>query len=140
MRVTNVPTNIRGEMIGGDGFAGNSIFVFESAGMCIAHLGHLHHRLKPDHAGRVGSVDVMLAPIDGIYTMSQELLVQVIDDLKPQVVIPMHYGYGGTLERWVAMMRERKFDIREANSRSVRFSKVTLPGRPTVVVLQGGGY
>jgi L-ascorbate metabolism protein UlaG (beta-lactamase superfamily) len=138
LHVTNVPTNIR-EHVGDSGWAGNSIFIFKSASMCIVHLGHLHHRLIPSHAAKVGMVDVLLAPIDDGYTMPQTLLVQVIDDLHPAVVVPMHYGFGGTLEKFLATMKSRKFDIRIATSRSTRFMKATLPRRPTVLVLQGGG-
>ena len=46
MHVTNLPTNIRA----GDGGTeryGNSVFVFETGGLCIAHLSHLHHLLQP---------------------------------------------------------------------------------------------
>jgi hypothetical protein len=138
LHVTNVPTNIR-EHVGDSGWAGNSIFIFKSASLCIVHLGHLHHRLIPSHAAKVGMVDVLLAPIDDGYTMPQTLLVQVIDDLHPTVVVPMHYGFGGTLESFLARMRARKFDIRIAKSRTTRFMKATLPRRPTVLVLQGGG-
>jgi len=138
LHVTNVPTNIR-EEAGDSGWAGNSIFIFKSASMCIVHLGHLHHRLIPSHAAKVGMVDVLLAPIDDGYTMPQSLLVQVIDDLKPNVVVPMHYGFGGTLETFLATMKLRKFAIKIAESRSHRFNKATLPRQPTVLVLQGGG-
>ncbi|MDH3233974.1 MAG: MBL fold metallo-hydrolase [Alphaproteobacteria bacterium] len=138
LHVTNVATNIR-EAVGDSGWAGNSIFIFKSAGMCIAHLGHLHHRLKPSHAARVGMIDVLLAPIDDGFTMPHTLLVKVIDDLNPTVVVPMHYGFGGTLESFLAQMRSRKFAIRIAKSRSTRFTKATLPRAPTVLVLQGGG-
>jgi L-ascorbate metabolism protein UlaG (beta-lactamase superfamily) len=138
LHVTNVPTNIR-ESVGDSGWAGNSIFIFKSASICIVHLGHLHHRLIPSHAAKVGMVDVLLAPIDDSYTMPQSLLVQVIDDLKPNVVVPMHYGFGGTLEKFLATMKSRKFDIRIATTRTTRFTKASLPRRPTVLVLQGGG-
>jgi len=46
LRVTNLPTNIRG-WSGETMVNGNSVFMFESAGLCIAHLGHLHHLLLP---------------------------------------------------------------------------------------------
>jgi len=138
LHVTNVATNIR-EGVGDSGFAGNSIFIFKSAGLCIVHLGHLQHRLIPTHAARVGMVDVLLAPIDDGFTMPHTLLVKVIDDLKPVVVVPMHYGFGGTMESFLALMRKRKFAIRIANGKSARFTKATLPRRPTVLVLQGGG-
>ena len=44
VRVRNVPTNIRG-FDGTTEKYGNSIFIFEMANLCIAHLGHLHHTL-----------------------------------------------------------------------------------------------
>ncbi len=138
LRVTNVPTNIRDGENGIPGRAGNSIFIFESAGLCIVHLGHLHHALRPSHAGRVGSVDILLAPIDNTWTMSHDELVKVIDRLRPVVIIPMHYGYGGNLERFVVLMKARKYRIEFAGSDSVHFMKATLPV-PTVVVLTARG-
>jgi len=138
LRVTNVPTNIRDDGSGIPGRAGNSIFVFESAGLCVVHLGHLHHALRPGHAGRVGSVDILLAPIDNTWTMSHNELVKVIDRLRPVVVIPMHYGYGGNLERFIVLMKARKYKIKLAKSDSAHFMKATLPV-PTVVVLTARG-
>jgi L-ascorbate metabolism protein UlaG (beta-lactamase superfamily) len=139
LNVTNVATNIR-ETVGDSGWAGNSIFIFKSAGLCIVHLGHLHQRMIPSHAAKVGLVDILLAPIDDGFTMPHDVLVKVIDDLRPTVVIPMHYGFGGTLETFLARMKLRKFAIRLAKSKTARFTKLGLPGRPTVLVLQGGGF
>ncbi len=47
MRVRNVPTNVRD--FGGNRMNGNSIFVFETGGLCVAHLGHLHHTLTDEN-------------------------------------------------------------------------------------------
>ena len=47
IRIRNVPTNVR--ELGGTRYNGNSIFVFEVAGLCIAHLGHRHHTLTATH-------------------------------------------------------------------------------------------
>ena len=64
MRVRNVPTNIR-NWTGGTERYGNSIFIFEIANMCIAHLGHLHHTLTQQQLDEIGRVDVVMAPVDG---------------------------------------------------------------------------
>lgn len=136
LHVTNVLTNIRDDAVVGSGFAGNSIFIFESAGLCVVHLGHLHHRLIPSHAARVGTADVLLAPVDDGMTIPHAVLVQVIDDFRPAVVVPMHYGFGEALERFLALMRGRQFVIQFVEGRSARFTKPTLPIRPTVMVLQ----
>ena len=49
---------------------GNSIFIFEVAGLCIGHLGHLHHKLDDSHFAAIGRIDILMVPIDGTYTMS----------------------------------------------------------------------
>ena len=66
VRVRNVPTNIR-TFDGGTERHGNSIFIFEVANLCIAHLGHLHHTLTQAQLNEIGRIDVVLVPVDGNY-------------------------------------------------------------------------
>ena len=47
--------------------SGNSIFVFEVAGLCIGHLGHLHHEPDAEQYAALGRLDVVMAPVDGGY-------------------------------------------------------------------------
>src|SRR6266446_4881023 len=68
VRVRSVATNIR-DWGGGTIRHGNSIFVFETAQLCIAHLGHLHHTLTQQQLNEIGRVDVVLVPVDGTYTL-----------------------------------------------------------------------
>jgi len=133
LRVRNVPTNIR-DAFAGTEFAGNSIFVFETAGLCIAHLGHLHHQLEPGHLAQLGIIDVLLAPIDDGWTMAQTGMVAVIETLRPSVVIPMHYSAPWTLASFAALMTERGWTIREQAASAVDLTRATLP-RQTVMVL-----
>src|SRR5690348_14027525 len=63
VRVRNVPTNIRDWINGGTERHGNSIFIFETAQMCIAHLGHLHHTLNQQQLNEIGRVDVVMVPV-----------------------------------------------------------------------------
>ncbi len=61
VRIPNVSTNIR-SYGGATEYDGNSIFVFETVQLCIAHLGHLHHTLSPEHLRKLGRIDVLLVP------------------------------------------------------------------------------
>ena len=70
MRVFNIQTNY-GEF-GDFGRNENSIFVFEAAGMCVAHLSHTHHTLSKEDLAALGDIDVLLVPVDGMYTVSEE--------------------------------------------------------------------
>jgi len=135
VRVRNVPTNIR-DWGGGTERHGNSIFIFETAQMCIAHLGHLHHTLNQQQLNEMGRVDIVLAPVDGSYTLDLEGMVEVLKSLKPQLVIPMHYFSAFTLDRFVARMRQ-DWDVEYSETPSIVVSKTTLPAKPRVLVLPG---
>ena len=134
LHVRNVPTNVR--EAGGTRFNGNSIFVFETADLCIAHLGHLHHLLSDVQLGELGQIDVLLVPVDGSYTMAQALMVQVIEQIRPAVVIPMHYFSPFTLARFLELVRDR-YDIVVSTTPSATLARATLPYRQ-VLVLPGG--
>lgn len=138
MRVRNVPTNIR-DVYTGTEFAGNSIFLFEAAGLCIAHLGHLHHQLQPEHIAQIGIVDVLLAPIDDGWTMAQTGMADVIDALRPGVVVPMHFNGPWLLDSFAVLMQERGYAIRMHDSPTIALSRATLP-RKTVLVLPAGQF
>ena len=56
---------------------GNSIFIFEVAGLCIGHLGHLHHKLDDSHFAQIGRIDILMVPIDGSYTMSLDGMSEI---------------------------------------------------------------
>jgi L-ascorbate metabolism protein UlaG (beta-lactamase superfamily) len=77
VRIRNVVTNIR-DWGGGTERDGNSIFVFQTADLCIAHLGHLHHTLTPEHLKQIGRIDVVLVPVDGSYTLDTEGMIEVL--------------------------------------------------------------
>src|SRR6476469_10949038 len=71
VRVRNVPTNIR-DWRGGTERHGNSIFIYEMANMCIAHLGHLHHTLTQQQLDEMGRIDIVFAPVDGTLTLDTD--------------------------------------------------------------------
>lgn len=133
LRVRNVPTNVRD--YGGTRVAGNSIFVFETASLCIAHLGHLHHDLTDLHLGELGLIDVLLVPADGSFTTSHETMLKVIDQIKPSVIIPMHWFSQSRLAQFLARL-EGTYTVRTLGTADVTLSRATLPHR-TVLVLPG---
>ncbi len=135
LRVSNLPTNIR-DADGATEHDGNSIFIFETAGLCIAHLSHLHHLLQPQDLDTLGRIDVVMAPVDGAYTMSQADMVRVLQQIQPRMVLPMHYFTRDVLDSFLARVRDR-YAIQESASSTLRLSRATLPIRPTVVVLAG---
>jgi L-ascorbate metabolism protein UlaG (beta-lactamase superfamily) len=135
VRVRNVPTNIR-DWAGGTERHGNSIFIFEVAQLCIAHLGHLHHTLTKQQLDDIGRLDVVLAPVDGAYTLDLDGMMEVLKALKAPLMIPMHYFSAFTLERFLARARQ-DWEVEMNATPSIVLSRANLPKTPKVLVLPG---
>lgn len=136
MLVRNVPTDVRSRW--GEGVSrkdGNSIFVFEAGGLCIGHLGHLHH--APDEAqyASIGRLDVVMVPVDGGYTMAVSEMAEVVKRLRSSIVVPMHWFSGASLRLFLDSMRA-EFDVVETGMPALDVSLRNLPGRPTIMVLK----
>ncbi|MDX2159102.1 MAG: MBL fold metallo-hydrolase [Hyphomicrobiaceae bacterium] len=136
VRVRNIPTNIRSWGTGGTDEFGNSIFIFEMGTLCIAHLGHLHHTLSDRQIGQIGQMDVILAPVDGSYTLDTPGMIEVLKGLKAPLVIPMHYFSSFTLSRFLDVARA-DFEVATSPTPSLTVSRATLPSKPQILVLPG---
>jgi L-ascorbate metabolism protein UlaG (beta-lactamase superfamily) len=132
--IRNVTTDIRGW---DDGSVphGNSIFIFEAAGLCIGHLGHLHHVPTDEQFAAIGRLDVVMAPVDGGYTMPLEDMIAVLQRLKSRIVIPMHWFADGSLGRFLAGM-EDSFAVVDTGQSSLDVSLRNLPDDPTIMLLR----
>lgn len=131
--IRNVPTDIRrwDQLEVG----GNSIFIFEVAGLCIGHLGHLHHHLEDSHYAAIGRLDVVMVPIDGGMTLSVPAMSDITKRLFSSLILPMH-RHATPIGEFTRQMGET-FDVRFSHSASVTVSLRTLPRRPTILVLKG---
>ena len=137
--IRNVTTDIR-RYFGDDSNAemirdGNSIFIFEVAGLCIGHLGHLHHKLDDGHFAAIGRLDIVMVPIDGTYTMSLDGISEITRRLRASVVLPMH-RFMTPLDEFMRRIGQQ-FAIDQRTERTLTISRETLPGTPTVIILQG---
>ena len=134
MLIRNVSTDIR---LGGGGREpeGNSIFVFEAEGLCIAHLGHLHHAPTDDQYAALGRMDVVMAPVDGGYTMDLESMMSVLRRIEARIVLPMHWFSTAGLDRFLAGMAG-DYAIARPGTSEIEVSLRSLPDRPTIMVLR----
>ena len=137
--IRNVTTDIR-RYFGDDSNAemikdGNSIFIFEVAGLCIGHLGHLHHKLDDSHFAAIGRLDIVMVPIDGSYTMSLDGIADITRRLRASVVLPMH-RFMTPLDEFMRKIGQQ-FEIDVRTERTLRISRDKLPAAPTVIILDG---
>jgi len=137
--IRNVTTDIR-RTFGDDPNAGmikdgNSIFIFEVAGLCIGHLGHLHHKLDDSHFAAIGRLDIVMVPIDGTYTMSLDGIAEITRRLRSSVVLPMH-RFMTPLDEFMRRIGQ-EFAVDMRTERTLEISRDTLPATPTVIILDG---
>ena len=130
--IRNVTTDIRGW--GEPEADGNSIFIFEVADLCIGHLGHLHHVLDEARFAKVGRLDIVMAPVDGTFTLDLPSMIALLKTFKARVVLPMHAFGTYTLEQFLHGMKD-EFAIDLNDGPSATFSYDTLPSEPTVMLL-----
>lgn len=114
---------------------GNSIFIFEVAGLCIGHLGHLHVKLDDSQFAAIGRLDIVMVPIDGTYTMSLDGISEITKRLRASVVLPMH-RFATPLDEFMRKIGQQ-FEIDRRTERTLKMSRELLPSTPTVIILDG---
>ena len=112
-----------------------SIFIFEMGGLCIGHLGHLHHEPSPEQYAAIGRLDVVMAAVDGGMTVDTATMIRILTRLKSSVVIPMHWWGRSTLDLFLRGMQE-DFAVVRTEAPSLDISLSRLPSRPTIMVLE----
>ncbi len=138
VRIRNIQTNIRG-WDGETRRLGNSIIVFEVADLCIAHFGHLHHRLTQEDLVRLGQIDVVFAAIDNSSTLRLDSLMQVLADVEPRLVIPMHFHFPGALQTFTARAIKDGFKVESATEPRLIVKRENLPLEKTVYIMTPSG-
>jgi L-ascorbate metabolism protein UlaG (beta-lactamase superfamily) len=129
--IVNIPSQ-RGAGWGG---VANSIFIYEMGSLCIAHLGNIGHLLTPEQEKALQRVDIMMIPIDAMTNLGFEDILRVIEQVKPPIVIPMHYDVVSQGELFAAFAKER-YPIRKLDGAQLTLSRATLPHATEIFVLQ----
>jgi len=132
--IRNVSTDIRSQA-GGVEEDGNSIFVFEIAGLCIGHLGHLHHMPSDEQFAAIGRLDVVMAPVDGGMTLDLPTMISVLERLRSRIVIPMHWFSGYTLDLFLEGMSDA-FTVVQVEAPLINLRRDALPSQPVIMVLR----
>ncbi|MCF8012633.1 MAG: MBL fold metallo-hydrolase [Clostridiales bacterium] len=69
----------------------NIIFVIETEGLKVCHLGDLGHDLEQEHLDKLKDIDVLLVPVGGNFTIDASQAQKIVSQLQPKYVVPMHY-------------------------------------------------
>ena len=119
----------------------NVVFGFEVDGVHIAHLGDLGHLLSEDQLAELGPVDVLLVPAGGVFVLGPTEAAEVVSQVSPKIVIPMHFAVDGAS---TDLQPPDKFLQEMAVSEPIRQPKAvvtpsSLPDETQVVLLDPRG-
>ena len=116
----------------------NTIFCFEVDGIRVCHLGDLGHPLNDKQVAELGSVDILLIPVGGNYTIDAKVAGQVCDRLKPKVIIPMHFKNDKCAFpiAGVDEFLKGKKGVSRLDASEVEFKQGALPATTQIMVLK----
>lgn len=73
----------------------NLMYKFTVDDIKFCHLGDLGHGVDDDTVEKIGDVDILFVPIGGTFTVDDKEAWNVINKIKPKIIVPMHYKIGG---------------------------------------------
>jgi len=116
----------------------NTVFCFTLDDIKLCHLGDLGHLLSQAQINEIGAVDILFIPTGGFYTIDAADASKVCDQLKPKVVIPMHFKTAkcdfpiSSVEDFI----RNKKNARKMDSSQIEFKLGELPAATKIVVLK----
>jgi len=116
----------------------NTIFTFSVDGIRVCHLGDLGHVLSEKEVAEIGPVDILFIPVGGYFTIDAQQASRVADQIKPKVLIPMHFKTekcGFPIAPVDDFLKE-KANLKRLKTSEVSFSKTSLPQRMEILVLE----
>ncbi len=125
----------------------NTIFHLLFDGLDIVHLGDLgQSKLTEEQVAAIGQTDILLIPVGGIYTIDAKVASDIVSQLEPKIIIPMHYkpslpSGDGKLEGLKFELEEVEGFLKEMGTEGttpqpkLSITKERLPEEPQVVVL-----
>ena len=103
----------------------------------ICHLGDLGHMLQEEQLEEVADADVLLIPISGQHTINAAQAAEVISQVEPRVVIPMHYepAEDGAPDPLDKFCREMGVAVMHSQPK-LSIARTTLPVETQVIILE----
>jgi len=122
---------------GGKKRGSNTVYLMEIDEVSVCHLGDLGHVLTAEQVEEIDNVDVLLLPVGGISTINAPMAAEVIRQLEPKVVVPMHYKTPhlsrelGPVERFL-----KEIGVREVSPQpKLSLTRSSLPASTQVFLL-----
>jgi len=110
----------------------NTVYVFTVDNLTFCHCGDLGHILSDEQVKEIGNIDILLIPVGGVFTVDPTNASKIVEQLKPKIVIPMHYYHEGLAELFKALhtvddfLRDKN-NVKKLDSSEIEITKEDLP-------------
>lgn len=114
----------------------NIIFRFEIDNISIVHLGDLGQDLDDKQLGKIANPDILMIPVGGNYTINAKKAVEIISQIEPRIVIPMHYSVKDlSIEIDGVDKFIKELGLKPRYEEKLKISKKDLPQEETELVI-----
>ena len=116
----------------------NTVFCFTIDGIKFCHAGDLGHRLSAEQIAEIGEVHVLFIPVGGFFTIDANVATDVCNDLKPRIIIPMHYKTPKSNPNLAAVddFLKGKERVEQMTTSILELKSNALPTDTRIIVLQ----
>jgi L-ascorbate metabolism protein UlaG (beta-lactamase superfamily) len=104
----------------------NIIFVYEVDGLRLCHLGDLGHNLSDELVEDIGDIDILMIPVGGFYTIGPAVAAEVVRNVEPSIVVPMHYNTEELNQEMFGKLEKVDAFIKEVGMTVERLPKLTI--------------
>ncbi len=129
------------DKVNGEERGKNLIFSIVMDGLNIVHLGDLGHKLSSGQIEKLGSVDVLLVPVGGEFTIDSETAIDIVKDISPSYVVPMHYRTDKSseglskLEPLSKFLEKNKYPVTSESVHKIKIEQSNLPDDTQVLLM-----
>ena len=119
----------------------NIIYQIIMDGINLLHLGDLGHRLKTNQIEEISTPDILFIPVGGTYTIDANIASEIVANLEPRIIIPMHYREEGEKDTFVAKLDPVTIFIKRMGKENIEaipklhVTKDSLPAEPQVIII-----
>jgi L-ascorbate metabolism protein UlaG (beta-lactamase superfamily) len=119
----------------------NLVFSIKMDGLNMVHLGDIGHKLSNGQIEKLGNVDILMLPVGGEFTIDTETALEIVKDVSPGFVVPMHYKTDkaseglSKLTTLAHFLEKNKFPTTAESVHKIKLEQSSLPDDTQVLLM-----
>ncbi len=120
----------------------NTVYRIQVDGISIVHCGDLGHKFDDGQLEQLSGVNILMVPVGGFYTIDAPLALEVVSQIDPDIIIPMHYNTPTLNQTAFGKLSSVEVFLKQMGKEGLvpqpklSITKDKLPPEPMVVVLE----